>query len=125
MGSSGSGSFSDYSGKTNQTSADSGSSGGLSGEDLCRKAFSAGLEDIEQYQLFSTSRTVPASGTFLSLTIATRIVAVDQAGVTVGALPTRFNYIAACIRSGIQYAGVVQRSSTSPNARVDVDFAAV
>lgn len=125
MGSSGSGRFSDYSGKQNQPAGNGGSSGGGSGEDLCRQAFSAGLEDIGQYDLFSTTGNVPAPGTKLTLILSGRIVAVDQNGTSVGALPTKLNYLAGCIRNGFQYVGVVQHSAAKPVPRVDVDFLAV
>jgi len=125
MGSSGSGSFSDYSGKTKQTGDGGGSSGGGSGNDLCRQAFSVGLEDVGDHELFTTTGAVPPVGSPLSLAHQGRIVALDANGVIVGALPTRFNYLAACLRDGIGYTGVVTLSATAPAPRVNADFAAV
>lgn len=124
MGSSGSGSFSDYSGRERQGQGNA-SSGGGSGDDLCRQAFHAGLEDVSHYDFFSKSGSVPAPGTVLTLAHKGRIIAVDPSGVSVGALPTKFNYLAGCLRDGVQYTGVVVSSSTSPVPRVDADFVPV
>lgn len=126
MGSSGSGNFSDYSGRPNQSSDNGGSSGGGSGEDACRKAFNAGLEDVAQYEFFSQMSTVPAVGSELTLILKGRVLAVDHSsGKTVGALPTRLNYLAACLRDGVKYTGIVRTSTDSPTPQVDVDFTAI
>ncbi|ABA81252.1 hypothetical protein GQF56_16080 [Rhodobacter sphaeroides] len=125
MGSSGSGRFSDYSGAERQSEGRGGESGGSSGGDRCRQAFSVSLEDVGLYSYFSKTGTVPTVGTALTLTFRTRILAADAAGVEIGALPTPFNYLAACIRDGISYTGVVTNSSALPAPRVDVDFVPV
>ena len=125
MGSSGSGSFSDYSGAGRKSDESGGESGGASGSDRCGQAFSTSLEDVGLYSYFSTTSTVPAIGTALTLAFRTRVLAIDAAGIEVGALPTRFNYLASCMREGIRYAGVVTHSGVSPAPRVDVDFVAV
>lgn len=122
MGSSGSGSFSDYSGQPKKTGDGGGSSGGGSGNDLCLQAFSVGLEDVGDYDLFKITGTVPAVGSALSLAHKGRIVALDTNGVTVGALPTKFNYLAACLKDGITYTGIVTHSTSSPVPRVNADF---
>lgn len=125
MGSSGSGNFSDYSGRPNQPTGNGGSSGGGSGEDLCHQAFSVSLEDVAQYDFFSQTGSVPPNGTPLTLNLKGRIVAVAPNGLSVGAIPTKLNYLAGCMRDGVQYTGVVRYSSTAPVPRVDVDFVAV
>lgn len=125
MGSSGSGRFSDYSGAGRQSDGNGGESGGASGSDRCRQAFSTSLEDVGLYSYFSTTSTVPAIGTALTLVFRTRVLALDAAGAEVGALPTRFNYLAACMRDGISYAGVVTNSGILPAPQVDLDFVAV
>lgn len=122
MGSSGSGNFSDYSGRPNQPSGNGGSSGGASGEDVCQKAFSANLEDVGQYDYFSQTGNVPSSGTQLFLELKGRIIAVDSSGRSVGALPTRLNYLASCLKEGVQYTGIVSSSSATPSPRVSADF---
>lgn len=125
MGSSGSGSFTDYSGASNQEQVGGGSSGGGSGEDRCRRAFSVGLEDVGQYDFFTTTGGVPAVGTQLTLNLSGRLIAVDPSGLSVGALPTRLNYLAACLKDGFQYTGIVQSSSLGTNPTVEVDFVVV
>jgi len=123
MGSSGSGSFSDYSGSPSNSNGSGGGSGGSSGTDQCAMAFSTGLEEVGQCDYFTNTGTVPPPGTELSIAIAQRIVALDTNGIVVGALPTRFNYLAACLNEGFNYVGVVQSSSLSPNPQATVDFA--
>lgn len=124
MGSSGSGSFTDYSGSAPRSTGTGGSSGGGSGTDKCREAFSTGLEDVANYDYFIQHDDVPAQGTALTLAFENRIVALDEMGVAVGALPTRFNYIAACLNEGIQYTGIVRAASNGAEPRVDADFVA-
>jgi hypothetical protein len=124
MGSTGSGRFSDYSSTPNSNSG-GGASGGTSGTDRCRQAFSCALEEVAQCQFFSSSGAPPRSGTELRIVLNGRLFAVDTNGVQVGALPTRFNYLAACITSGIQYQGVVTGSTSGPLPSVNADFAAL
>lgn len=126
MGSSGSGSFTDYSGsKPNNSSGSGGASGGGSGQDKCLRAFSASLEDVGLYPFFSTTGAVPAIGTVVTVVQTQRLVAVDQNGVEIGALPTALNYVAGCMQDGHSYSGVVSGSSVTPAPRVDVDFGPV
>lgn len=125
MGSGGSGSFSDYSGRQKQPSGNGGSSGGDSGEDQCRKAFNASLEDVASYDFFINNGAVPSRGTEITIILATRVIAVDMHGVTIGALPTSLNYLAACLSSGFTYSGIVRSSSNGSNPRVDADFVAI
>lgn len=124
MGSTGSGNFSDYSG-TKKENQGNGASGGSSGGDRCRQAFDAGLEDVAQYAYYTNSNTVPPAGTVLSLIHATRIIAIDGNGTEIGALPTKFNYLASCLRDGVQYSGIVTASTIGTNPQVNVDFAAI
>jgi hypothetical protein len=124
MGSSGSGNLTDYSKSPNVKTGGGGSSGGSSGGDKCGEAFNVGLEDVGTYPYHHTTGTVPAVGTVLTISLATRIVAVDPTGVAVGAVPTRYNYLAKCLEAGFSYSGVVTASSNGPNPQVQVDFAA-
>ncbi|MGR6465812.1 hypothetical protein [Rhizobium sp. PAMB 3182] len=125
MGSSGSGSFSDYSGRPTKPSGNGGSSGGNSGEDRCRQAFNTELEDVAQYDFHSQNNDVPPPGTNLTIALRGRLVAVDSDGTSVGALPTRLNYLAGCLQDGVQYAGVVRSSANAAVPRVEVDFVAI
>ncbi|MRI56585.1 hypothetical protein D8770_21875 [Methylobacterium sp. DB1607] len=124
MGSSGSGSFSDYSGSKQQSNS-GGSSGGSSGDDLCRRAFNVSLEDVGLYDYFKKTSNVPPANTVLSIVVAKRPIAIDPNGVSVGALPTKYNYLLGCISSGNSYTGLVTFSLAGSTPRVDVDFTAV
>jgi hypothetical protein len=123
MGSTGSGHFSDYSGaKTEDTTAQG--TGGGSGVDKCLQAFSIILEEVSQCDYYAKSKTVPLPGSQLSIVLNGRIFAVDSNGTKVGALPTSFNYLAACLASGIMYVGIVKSSTVSPMPSVEADFVA-
>ena len=123
MGSTGSGSFSDYPGSRPNEKGQGAGGGGASGEDRCARAFSCTLEEVEQCEYFSANGDVPPVNTALSIEQRGRLFAVDAAGRTVGALPTKFNYLADCIAAGFAYEGRVNASTTAPVASVSVDFA--
>ncbi|MGF7000534.1 hypothetical protein [Paraburkholderia sp. GAS32] len=125
MGSSGSGSFSDYPGtKAKEVEGDgAGMAGGASGVDRCKQAFHALLEDVGNSDYYSQFRNVPAAGDQLAIVFdMKRIFAVDVNGVKVGALPTLFNYLAACLASDVTYVGVVSSSAVAPVPTVAADF---
>jgi hypothetical protein len=122
MGSTGSGRFSDYSGKSKTEEGD-GSSGGSSGSDKCAEAFTASLEDVANHEYYVNHGFAPAVGTELTISIKGRVVAV--AGTeTVGSLPTKLNYIARCLQGGFTYKGIVTSSTNGSNPQVQADFAA-
>lgn len=124
MGSTGSGSFTDYSGatNTNQTGQGSGGGGGSSGVDKCQQAFSCVLQEVAQCDYYARTRAVPAPGTELNISLDRRVFAVDSSGATVGALPTSLNYLAGCLAAGIRYVGVVKSSTSSPVPTIEADF---
>ncbi|MFT0737505.1 hypothetical protein [Ralstonia wenshanensis] len=124
MGSSGSGSFSDYSGSSapRSTGPEGAGGGGTSGVDKCKQAFSTLLEEVAQCDFYTTTRSVPAVGQQLTIVFDKRIFAVDENGTKVGALPTAFNYLAGCLRSGVRYTGVVKSSALKPIPTVEADF---
>ena len=124
MGSTGSGHFSDYSDAKSGGDTGQGTGGGASGVDKCRQAFSCILEEVAQCDYYAKSKTVPLPNSQLSIVLNGRIFAVDSSGATVGALPTSFNYLAACLASGISYVGVVKSSTVSPIPSVEADFVA-
>ena len=121
MGSTGSGSFSDYPG-SRPMDGGNGSSGGASGDDRCREALACALEEIEHCDYFKANGDVPPVDTPLSIEKRGRLVAVDASGQSIGALPTRFNYLADCIGAGFSYAGRVTSSAAAPVASVSADF---
>lgn len=123
MGSTGSGSFTDYSGAKNTNSTGGGgANGGSSGVDKCKQAFTCVLQEVAQCTYYAQNTTVPGPGTVLTLTLATRVFAVDATGATVGALPTSLNYLAACLADGVTYVGVVKASASVPVPTVEADF---
>lgn len=124
MGSSGSGNFSDYSGATatKDKAGQGAGGGGTSGVDRCQQAFSTLLEEVAQCDYFTQSRAVPAVGQPLNIVFDRRIFAVDARGIRVGALPTSFNYLAACLQNGVTYTGVVKSSALAPVPTVEADF---
>jgi hypothetical protein len=126
MGSSGSGSFSDYPGtKAKELQGEgTGVAGGESGVDRCQQAFHALLQDVGNCDYYSQSNGVPAVGAQLSISFdGKRVFAVDMNGVKVGALPTSLNYLVACLASGVNYVGVVSSSAVAPVPTVEADFA--
>jgi hypothetical protein len=125
MGSSGSGRFSDYPGtKAKEVSGDGiGMAGGASGVDKCKQAFHVLLDDVGNSDLYSQSKGVPSVGDQLGILFdKKRVFAVDVNGVKVGALPTSFNYLVACLADGVTYVGLVSSSAVSPVPTVEADF---
>jgi hypothetical protein len=128
MGSSGSGRISDYPGSSSRSGSRSGESqgggGGAGGPDRCAQAIGVVLEDIEHCDFYKNVGGVPALGQQLRIVHKKRIVAETDAGVTVGNLPTTYNYLAACLKDGWTYAGTVTASRASGGiASVSADFA--
>ncbi|MEO1817565.1 hypothetical protein [Pseudomonas sp.] len=126
MGSSGSGRFTDYPGtKPKEVDENGGGiAGGSSGVDKCKQAFSVVLEDVGNSDLYSQTHSVPSAGTLLEIVFdGRRIFAVDTDGVKIGALPTSYNYLAACLADGITYVGLVSQSAVTPIPTVSADFA--
>ena len=125
MGSTGSGSFSDYSGSGGSSSGSQGGTGGESGSDRCNKAFSCTLEDVAQGDYYTINGKVPAPKMQLEIVLKSRLMAVEvSSGEVVGALPTSFNYLAACMNEGFSYVGVIISSINSPVPSVTADFTA-
>jgi hypothetical protein len=121
MGSSGSGSFSDYSGSSPKGGNGEGG-GGASGEDRCGRAFACTLEEVEQCEHFAVNGSAPAVGSLLSIELRGRLLAIDGNGRSVGALPTRLNYLADCIVAGFTYFGRITASASVPIGTVSADF---
>lgn len=120
MGSSGSGRISDYPG-SNKT----GNGGGNAGSaDRCGRAFAVTLEDIEHCDFYKIRGTVPPPGQKLRIALRKRVVAETEDGMSVGNLPTGYNYLGSCLKEGWTYAGTVTASTgTGSVARISADFA--
>jgi hypothetical protein len=126
MGSSGSGRFSDYPGtKAKEAVGDgTGIAGGSSGVDKCQQAFHVLLDDVGNSDFYSQFMNVPVVGDQLGIFFdKKRVFAIDVNGVKVGALPTSFNYLVACLEIGVTYVGVVSSSAVLPIPTVAADFA--
>ncbi|NIG14199.1 hypothetical protein [Pantoea sp. Cy-640] len=126
MGSSGSGSFSDYSGAKRQHDEKEGISGGDSGVDQCKIAFSVALEDVAMHNYFLIKNNVPPPGTKIEIKFNNRLIVHEtSSGYAIGALPTKYNYLLACLKDGFNYAGLVSTSYNSPLPQVVVDLGPV
>lgn len=123
MGTKGTGSFGDYPGtkKGGDSGVGDSSGGGKGGDtDRCVEAFETRLEEVDRCDYFKNHGSVPPLGSALSVGLDKRVFAETTDGELVGFLPTKYNYIAACIEDGHQYQGQVDRSATKPLVRVDV-----
>jgi hypothetical protein len=122
MGSSGSGSFTDYSGVTPSNPSDQ--TGGASGTNRCGNAFSTGLEEVSRCQYFLTHGSVPSIGTDVTIGFnGMRLVALAATGEEIGYLPTKFNYLKGCLEDDFNYEGQVVGSTTIPHPTVTIDAA--
>jgi hypothetical protein len=121
MGSSGSGSFTDYSKRKSTTS--NFKNGGSSGEDNCGKAFSTSLEEVSRCFYFINTGKVPVVATEVRIYFnGVRLSVETLKGEEVGYLPTKFNYLKVCIDDGFKYRGLVFSSSIKPIPSVLVDI---
>lgn len=83
------------------------------------------LEDIEHSAYYQAHGGPPPAGTALEVQLVKRLIAVTGDGQSVGNLPTALNYLAACMKDGWRYTGLVVASgSAPPTATVTADFAA-
>lgn len=116
MGSTGSGSFSDYSGHKGNSNQ-----GGSSDEDKCRKAVSANLEDVANCDYYKTHNALPADNTEVQVAfISPRLAVVDKNKVCIGYLPTAYNYLKICMGDGFSYSGIIKNTSLTPIPHVSV-----
>jgi hypothetical protein len=134
MGSSGSGSFSDYSSQPSKKSPKKksnkgqggGSGGGASGKDPCEQVLTGvALDDVARSEYFVAHNSVCPKGSVVTVReqLFERRIAVElDSGEIIGLLPTQYNYLVACMKDGYSYRGVVTASSTTPYPRVLVDI---
>ncbi|WP_147437186.1 hypothetical protein [Brenneria alni] len=123
MGSSGSGSFTDYSNAEKKVTDGGEVSGGDSGLDRCETAFSAGLEDVALYSYYQKYNNVPPINSKVEIVFTKRLTAIDiGTRLELGALPTKYNYLLACMHSGFHYIGIVSHVTNSISPQVVVDI---
>ena len=121
MGSRGTGRLTDYPGSRGSSSK-GGGQGGSSGEDRCKKSISEQLEEVGRCDYFKNHKAVPKAGTRVTAAQAKRIAVSTTAGELIGYLPTKYNYLAACLAAGIKYNGKVVTSKDTPVPAVLVDL---
>ncbi|MET6996394.1 hypothetical protein [Chitinophaga defluvii] len=121
MGSTGSGSFSDYS--RHKPTNSEGANGGSSGKDKCGEAFSCSLEEVGRCFYFINYGNVPPVETevFVSFN-GVRLVVENKLKEEIGYLPTKFNYIKYCLDDKFKYGGTVTASSITSTPSVNVDI---
>ena len=88
--------------------------------DECSKRIQEILEDVERCDYFDSHGELPAGGLSISLVASQRIEAQTAEGETIGYLPTKYNYVADCIKRGYSYTGVVSTSVSEPLVRVGI-----
>jgi len=111
MGTTGTGKFEDY------------GQGGGEG-DRCDKAFVAELEEVATCAFYENHEGLPPVGTPVLVKVDRRVTVIAaDTNEEIGFLPTEFNYLRACIKSGRSYEGLVQSISERPLLRVSVDMA--
>lgn len=124
MGSTGSGTFSDYSRRKSANQKEV--NGGASGTDNCSLAFSTLLEDVSRCFFYINYSNVPPSGTEIVITFnGVRIVAENLLGEELGYVPTKFNYLKYCLNDGFKYSGIIDFSALSPTPSIRVDVAPI
>ena len=119
MGSTGSGSFSDYHG---YNGGNSGENGGESGNDQCIRAFSTSLDEVASSDFYIKTKSLPIEGTEVIVVFDKRLLVVDKSGSGIGYLPTRYNYLRACMHDGFTYEGVINKATTIPIPSIIVDI---
>jgi hypothetical protein len=116
MGSSGTGSFGNY-------------FPGDEAKNLCGKSINkVVLEDVIDYEYYRMFNDVPNVGVEVKVRetlLSKRLVVETLAGQAVGALPTKYNYLLACIRGGRSYSGKVLYSQNKPVPMVEVNLDAI
>lgn len=125
MGSSGSGSFSDYEGYRSSDSSAKNEQGGYSGTDICSLAFSTTVDEVSRCEFYRQKKNLPAINTRVIIVFNTRLEVQTEDGLCVGYLPTKYNYLRACMTDGYNYEGVINVSNISPLPHLEVDIAPV
>lgn len=84
------------------------------------------LEEVATSQYYTEHDDVPPAGTPVSLQselVGGRLAVRNNAGEVIGLLPTRFNYLVACMARDYSYAGQVASSSKGALPRIAVNLA--
>jgi len=96
-------------------------------QDRCEQELTeVALEEVAATEYYAEHEDVPAAGTTVSLRselVDGRLAVQSEQGAVVGFLPTRYNYLLACIGQGYSYAGEVATCSNGTVPRVTVNLA--
>ncbi|HEY0375341.1 MAG TPA: hypothetical protein VGC87_00110 [Pyrinomonadaceae bacterium] len=141
MGSSGSGSFSDYSkksgskkGGTKRRGSSKGGGGGSgasggggpSGGNDCAKAIGdISLEEVarcEYYQKYSDVPRVSTQVRVRKVLVGSRLGVENNKGELLGYIPTEYNYLVGCLEEGYSYTGLVKSSLNVRVPRINIDL---
>lgn len=117
MGSTGPGTLSDYPGYAKARRGVVGDSDLI---DQCEKAVNTELEDVATSDYYKSQGLVPPVDTTVFIKQVFRIVAVDENGVIIGNLPTKYNYLLGCLEDGYVYEGQVSVSHDTPLPYVEI-----
>jgi hypothetical protein len=120
MGSRGTSQYTDY---TKMKSSDAGGNGGSSGTDPCEVDIESALDDVARANYYAKHSAVPEPGSIIHVVFTggrLEVQSIDN--VTIGYLPTQYNFLALCINQGIEYGGGVITSRTAPIPDVRVSI---
>ena len=121
MGSTGSGTFSDYSKRKPKSPEDN--NGGASGIDKCAIAFSTNLEEVSRCFYYRNTGKVPPSEVEVNISFnGSRLVAETKLGEEIGYLPTKYNYLRICMEDNYSYTGAIKSSKDTPTPSISVDI---
>lgn len=121
MGSTGSGSFSDYS-RRKPASAEE-KNGGTSGVDQCSLAFQTSLEEVSRCFYYINYSKVPDVDTEITVVFnGIRMAIENLLGEELGYLPTKFNYLRLCLSDNFKYSGIITFSTSLPTPTIRVDI---
>lgn len=126
MGTTGSGSFSDYSGSSKGSSENDNSNQGSSNQgDKCDRSIgNILLEEVAHCDFYSKKKNIPSIGTEVNLKkelISGRLM-IELDGESLGCLPTKYNYLRACMETGFEYNGIITDSSATPFPKIIIDL---
>lgn len=125
-----SGRFHEYTPVENEATspkAGGGEGGAQPGTDMCDRVIeSARLEEIERSQYHKKHSRVPRIEDLVrlrkGLEAGRLVIEHASTNLSVGYLPTRFNYLVQCLASGRKYNGKVTASTDSPSARIVIEL---
>lgn len=124
MGTSNPSNFSDYSESSKGSSEQDDSNGPNQGDKCTRSIGDILLEEIAHFDFYKSLKNLPTIGTEVSLKkeITNGRLIIEVNGTSIGCLPTKYNYLRACMEIGFQYSGIVTNSSNSPVPKVVIDL---